>query len=61
FERFHSTTVQAAMIAEKAGAKKLLVGHFSSKYDTLEEFENETRAVFPNTDLAKEGVTYRVL
>ncbi|RYY54215.1 MAG: ribonuclease Z, partial [Chitinophagaceae bacterium] len=39
FERFHSTTVQAAMIAEKAGAKKLLVGHFSSKYDTLEEFE----------------------
>ena len=61
FERFHSTTVQAAMIAEKAGAKKLLVGHFSSKYDTLEEFENETRAIFPNTDIAKEGVTYRVV
>ncbi|MET0634694.1 MAG: ribonuclease Z [Chitinophagaceae bacterium] len=61
YERFHSTTVQAAMIALQAGAKKLLVGHFSSKYDTLEEFEREARAVFPNTDIALEGVTYRVV
>lgn len=58
-ERFHSTTKQAATIAQKAGVKKLLIGHFSSKYDTLEEFEQEAREIFPNTDLALEGVTYR--
>jgi len=60
FERFHTTTKQAALIAQKAGVKKLLIGHFSSKYDTLEEFEAEAREVFPNTELALEGVTYKV-
>jgi ribonuclease Z len=59
-ERFHSTSKQAAMIAQKAGVKKLLLGHFSSKYDTLEEFEIEAREIFPNTELALEGVSYKV-
>ena len=59
-ERFHSTTKQAATIALKANVKKLLIGHFSSKYDTLEEFETEACEVFPNTELAIEGVTYKV-
>jgi ribonuclease Z len=58
--RFHSTTKQAALIAQKAGVKKLLIGHFSSKYDTLEEFELEAREVFPNTELALEGVAYTI-
>jgi ribonuclease Z len=59
-ERFHSTTRQAARIAKLAGVKKLLIGHFSSKYDTLEEFEAEAREVFPETQLALEGVCYTV-
>jgi ribonuclease Z len=58
--RFHSTTRQAAEIAKKANVKRLLIGHFSSKYDTLEEFEQEAREVFLNTELAIEGVTYKV-
>ena len=58
--RFHSTTKQAATIALKAGVKKLLIGHFSSKYDTLEEFEIEAREVFPSTELALEGVAYKI-
>jgi ribonuclease Z len=58
--RFHSTTKQAAMMAKKAGVKKLLIGHFSSKYDTLEEFEAEAKEVFPNTCLALEGVCFEV-
>src|SRR5690606_1747528 len=58
--RFHSTTRQAALIAQKASVKKLIIGHFSSKYDTLDEFEREAREVFPNTELALEGVTYRI-
>ncbi len=61
FERFHSTTVQAAKIAEKANAAKLLIGHFSSKYEELEVFLEEAREVFPATELAIEGVTYRVI
>ncbi len=59
-ERFHSTTKQAASIARKAMVKKLLIGHFSSKYATLELFEKEAREVFPNTELALEGVTYNI-
>ncbi len=47
------------MIAKKAGVKKLLIGHFSSKYDTLDEFETEAREVFANTELALEGVSYK--
>ena len=58
--RFHSTSKQAATIAQKAGVKKLLIGHFSSKYDTLDEFETEAREVFPNTELALEGVCYEI-
>ena len=60
FERFHSTTRQAATIAQKAMVKKLLIGHFSSKYNELEQFQSEAREVFPNTELALEGVTYEV-
>ncbi len=58
--RYHSTTIQAAAIATKANAKQLLIGHFSSKYETLDEFLLEAQAVFPNSQLAIEGVTYYV-
>ncbi len=58
--RFHATTHQAATIAKKANVKRLLIGHFSSKYDKLDIFEQEAREVFPATDLALEGVTYWV-
>jgi ribonuclease Z len=59
-ERFHSTSAQAGQIAQLAGAAQLLIGHFSSKYEMLDEFLAETQAVFPNTQLALEGVTYYV-
>jgi ribonuclease Z len=57
-ERFHSTTGQAATIALKANAKKLIIGHFSSKYEHLDLFETEARTVFANTEIANEGVSY---
>jgi len=59
-KRYHCTTEQAATIALKAGVGRLIIGHFSSKYELLNDFETEARAVFPNTDLALEGVTYKV-
>ncbi|TWW01365.1 ribonuclease Z [Chitinophaga pinensis] len=57
-ERFHSTTVEAATLALKANAHRLIIGHFSSKYTDLTPFEAECREVFPNSDLALEGVSY---
>lgn len=59
-KRFHSTTAQAATVAKEAGVQRLIIGHFSSKYEKLQAFEQEAREIFPNTDLAIEGVTYRV-
>jgi len=57
---FHSTTIQAGTIAKLAGVKKLIIGHFSSKYETLEEFLVEASSVFANTELALEGSCYKV-
>jgi ribonuclease Z len=59
-ERFHSTTIQAGNIAKLAGAKKLIIGHFSSKYEILDDFLTETKTVFENTELAEEGVCFTV-
>ena len=58
--RYHSTSVQAADIALRAAVERLLIGHFSSKYESLDIFLSEAQEVFPNTDLAIEGVTYRI-
>lgn len=60
FERFHSTTKEAATIAKKAMVNKLLIGHFSSKYSVLDQFQVEAREIFPNTELAIEGNVYEV-
>ncbi|MFL5772881.1 MAG: ribonuclease Z [Flavisolibacter sp.] len=60
-DRFHSTSRQAGEIARKAMIKKLLIGHFSSKYNVLDQFQHETREVFSNCELANEGVTYEIL
>ncbi|MES2430807.1 MAG: ribonuclease Z [Bacteroidota bacterium] len=57
---FHCTTTQAATIAKRAGAKKLLLGHFSSKYETLDEFLSEAKEVFENTELALEGSCHKL-
>lgn len=59
-KRFHCTTHQAATIAQKAGVGRLLIGHFSSKYEKLNQFEEEAKEVFAETSLALEGVSYRL-
>ena len=58
--RFHSTTKQAASVAKKCAAKRLIIGHFSSMYDSLEKFKEEACEVFENTELAMEGTCYLV-
>lgn len=51
----HSTALQAAEIALRAGAKKLVIGHFSSRYKTEEVFKQEADSLFAGTILACEG------
>jgi ribonuclease Z len=58
--RFHCTTIEAATIAKKAGVKKLLLGHFSSMYESLDDFKTEACTVFENTELAIEGCSYMI-
>ncbi len=60
FQRFHSTGIQAATIAMKANARRLLIGHFSSKYENLELFEVEAKSIFKNASVSVEGTTYLI-
>lgn len=48
----HLTAAQAARIAKEAGAKQLILTHFSARYQDLEPFAKEARAIFPNTLVA---------
>ena len=55
-ERGHSTASEAAEIARLAGAKRLLIGHYSSRYNDTDELLQQARAVFPDTIAATEDM-----
>ena len=57
-ERGHSTSVHAALFANKIEAKKLIIGHFSSRYRDLSSFHTEAGEIFTPVELAKDGKTY---
>jgi len=57
-ETYHTTALQAAEIAVKTNTQKLLIGHFSARYKTLNELLDEARSIFPETELAIEGKTF---
>ena len=54
----HTTALQAADVALRVKAGKLIIGHFSARYKTLNELLEEAQRVFPNTELAIEGKTF---
>ncbi len=54
----HTTALQAAEIAKITHAKRLIIGHFSARYKTLNELLDEAQSVFPATELAIEGKTF---
>ena len=60
YSTFHSTTVQAAELAVRAGADKLLMGHFSSRYKKISELEDEAREIFPDTIAVNDGDVFHV-
>jgi ribonuclease Z len=59
-ETFHCTARQAGQLAQLAGVKKLLLGHFSSRYPDLSELLVEAQTIFPNSILSEEGITYPI-
>ena len=54
----HSTARQAGMAARNSGAKNLLVGHFSTRYENLDDLRDEAREEFDNSYLALENWQY---
>lgn len=59
-ETFHTTAAQAAEIARRADVKKLLIGHFSARYEDENVLLQEASAIFPDTQLAKETLCVSV-
>ncbi|HPC99054.1 MAG TPA: ribonuclease Z [Bacteroidales bacterium] len=56
----HSTASEAAKVAAAAGVKKLLIGHFSSRYKDAGVLLEQARKIFPETFIAEEGVSYNI-
>lgn len=56
----HSTAIQAATIAKKANVKKLILGHFSTRYGNIELFKEQAQTVFQNSDIADDGKEFDI-
>ena len=56
----HSTARQAAEVARDAGAKRLLLTHFSARYNSPDQLVTEAQRVFPETEAAEELKRYAV-
>jgi ribonuclease Z len=54
----HSTAMDAAKIALKANAKQLILGHYSTRYESLELFEEEASQIFSNVLLGDDGKSF---
>jgi ribonuclease Z len=59
-ETYHSTAKEAGKIAQMAGVKKLLIGHYSARYRDLQPHLKEAKTEFENTQLAIEGEVHAV-
>ena len=59
-ERGHSTSADAARAAVKAGAGRLVIGHYSSRYKDEQVLVDEARTIFPQTWAAAEGHTFEI-
>lgn len=56
----HSTARQAAKIASKATVKRLILGHYSSRYKDISLFLEEAVEIFNNVDLAESGKVFSI-
>jgi ribonuclease Z len=56
----HSTTIDAAKTALDAGARTLIIGHFSARYKEVSVLVEEARTIFPETYPAIDGKSFEV-
>ncbi|MGX1930658.1 ribonuclease Z [Flagellimonas sp. 2504JD4-2] len=56
----HTTATQAAQIAEKANVGKLILGHYSTRYKSIDLFKEEASKVFPQVELADDGKSFEI-
>ena len=56
----HSTAKEAARIALKAKVKQLILGHYSTRYESIALFKEEAETVFPEVLLADDGKTFEL-
>ncbi|MEY4011980.1 MAG: hypothetical protein RIT22_1104 [Bacteroidota bacterium] len=56
----HSTAKEAARIALKANAKQLILGHYSTRYDSINLFKDEAQTVFSEVLLAEDGASFEL-
>lgn len=56
----HSTAKQAATIAKNAKVGKLILGHYSTRYESIELFKEEAQKVFKNTDIADDYKVFEI-
>ncbi|GAA4808926.1 ribonuclease Z [Litoribaculum gwangyangense] len=54
----HSTAKEAALIAKQAQVGTLLLGHYSTRYDSLNVFKEEAQTVFENIELCDDGKVF---
>jgi|YelNatPaOPRAMG01_1025707.scaffolds.fasta_scaffold03556_15 ribonuclease Z len=59
-EKFHCTASEAALNAKKSNSKKLILTHFSNRYENLNKLLEEAKKIFPNTILAREGEEFLI-
>ena len=59
-QRGHSTTEDAAKAALRAGAGRLVIGHYSSRYKDERVLVEEARKLFPETYPATEGTAFTI-
>ena len=57
---YHSTAEQAAMVARDAHVGKLLLGHYSARYNDEDVLLKEAKHVFENSYLSKEGLCFKI-
>lgn len=57
---WHSTSQDAAKVARDASVGKLLLGHFSARYNNESQLLDEAKAIFPNSYLTREGATFDI-
>lgn len=60
-ERMHATAAEAAMTARDAGVGKLVLGHFSTRYEDRSVFRDEAERIFSPCEVACEGLKVTIL